>query len=116
MTDGRGTVSNYTYDNGGRLTARNFPANPAEDQTFTYQHLGSASPGELAQITDESGSIQRSYADGYVDQEQRTIDSASYAIGYDFGNYGVLEQVTTPGQLAIQYTRDNQDRISDITV
>jgi len=37
--DARGIVSNYEYDDGGRLTAKRFPSTTAEDVTFTYDYV-----------------------------------------------------------------------------
>ena len=119
MTDGRSIVTTYSYDDGGRLTARNFPSSTAENQTFTYDSTagGSEGEGKIATITDEFGSISRSYANGgYLSQDSRTIEGEQYDVTYQFDSYGRLDWVETPGALRIFYKYDTQDRVNRIRI
>ena len=118
MTDGRGIVSNYAYDNGGRITARTFPSSPSEDQTFTYDYTGGGSEGEgkLRSIIDESGRINRKYANGgYISWERRIIEGENYDVDYKYDNYGRSSWIETPAKLRIRYTYDNLDRVKKMT-
>ncbi|WP_227269858.1 RHS repeat-associated core domain-containing protein [Roseobacter weihaiensis] len=118
MTDARGVLSTYAYDDGGRLTSRSFPSAPGEDQAFVYDTTVNGSTGEdkIGQINDESGSITREYgSDGYVALDRRVTDAAQYDVLYDHDSYGRLQKVTYPGALEIAYTFDALDRVSKIT-
>jgi YD repeat-containing protein len=46
MTDGRGVVSNMSYDNAGRLLTVAYPAAVAENMTYSYD-LATSSRGKL---------------------------------------------------------------------
>ena len=119
MTDARGIVSTYEYDDGGRITARRFPSAPVEDQTFAYDGTagGSEGEGKIHLISDQSGSIERQYANGgYVSLDRRTIEGTAYDTTYQVDNQGRLPEMVTPGNLAVSYSYDAEDRVYDITV
>jgi RHS repeat-associated protein len=114
MTDARGIVSTYSYDNGGRLKTRQFPATPAENQTFQYDYTNNNSQGadKIFRIIDESGRIERRYSNGgYVNLDRRLIDGKQYSTKYKVDGRGRLVQITTPARLEIKISYDSQDRV-----
>ena len=119
MTDGNGVLTLYAYDNGGRLVSRSFPSDSGQNVAISYDGTANGSQGEgkVAQISDASGSISREYADGgYVSRDLRQIEGRSYDVSYEVDEQGRLVKLTTPGQLAVTYTYDSQDRPTQITV
>ena len=73
MSDARGIVTNYTYDNAGRMQTKAFPAAAAENVAFTYDS-GVNGKGRLTSLTDESGSTAFTYdIRGNVVSEIHTI-------------------------------------------
>lgn len=57
MTDARGVVSDYDYDDGGRTTAVSYPSNGLPDLIFTYDitNIGSlteSNNGKLGRVWD----------------------------------------------------------------
>ncbi|MES0863757.1 RHS repeat-associated core domain-containing protein [Ruegeria sp. SCPT10] len=119
MTDGRGTVSNYTYDDGGRITARGFPTASIENQLFVYDGTanGSEGQGQIATITDQAGTISRTYADGgRLTLDRRQLQTATYDTSYGYNAAGLLDHLTTPSGLRISYSYDGQERVTDVTI
>jgi len=119
-TDARGIVTTYEYDHGGRLTAKRFPANPAEDQTFAYDltHNGGADifgVGKLSAVTDETGTTTTRYAqNGTVGEESRNIDGLDYKTSYSIDNEGNLAWVEYPSGRRVQYSYDDDNRITKV--
>lgn len=55
--DARLVITNFTYDNAGRLLTKSFPAAAAENVTYTYDSIigGNKGVGRLTGVTDQSG-------------------------------------------------------------
>lgn len=86
-TDARGVITEYSYDVLNRVTARSYPATPAEDVTYTYDNSapGVHGLGRLTAISDESGTASLVYdARGNVVEETRVIGSVAYTTSYTY--------------------------------
>jgi YD repeat-containing protein len=84
ITDGRGVVTNLTYDNAGRLLSKQYLASSGENITYTWDSTASGNYGigRITQIQDGSGTIQWTYdALGRVIQEVKTTSSVAYTVG-----------------------------------
>lgn len=118
MTDGRGIVTNMTYDLAGRLLTKQFPASPGENITYTWDSTGGGNRGigRLTRIDDASGSIEWNYnALGQVIQEKKTTAGLVYVVGYDYDLDGQVTKVTYPSGRIVNYYRGAAGRITTVT-
>lgn len=98
-TDARGIVTQYTYDAGGRLTARTYPANSAENVAFTYDSIagGNNGVGRLTGVTDASGSSAYTYDEqGRITADVRTIGAQTYTTQYGYYSSGQIHWILYP--------------------
>jgi RHS repeat-associated protein len=112
----KGTVVNYTYDALNRLTAIQFPADPNQNVTFTYDSLSvTYGIGRLTGRLDPSGSYVFHYdAHGNLTREEKTIGSILYTTQYGYNKNNVLTSVTYPSGRVITYSLDGAGRISQV--
>jgi len=99
MTDARGIVTAYAYDNAGRMTGKSFPAAANENVAYTYDATtgGNVGKGRMTSMTDESGSTAYVYdARGNVLTETRTIAGQVYTVGYLYDLADRVSQITYP--------------------
>jgi RHS repeat-associated protein len=118
VTDGRGVVTDMTYDNAGRLLTKQYPAATGENITYTWDSVtgGNKGKGRITRIDDASGSIQRVYdALGHVTQDTKTTGSAVYTVNYAHDADGNITQATYPSGRLVTYSRDLLGRISGVT-
>jgi RHS repeat-associated protein len=118
MTDARGIVTNYTYDNAGRMLTKSFPAAAAENVTYTYDSVlaGNKGKGRLTSVTDESGSTSYVYdVRGNVLTETHVIAGQSYAVGYLYDLADRVSGITYPSGRIVSYVRDAQGRVTSVT-
>ena len=118
MTDARGIVTNYTYDNAGRMLTKTFPAASAENVTYTYDSVlaGNKGKGRMTSVTDESGSTSYVYdARGNVLSETHVIAGQTYAVGYTYDLADRVSQITYPSGRLVNYVRDTQGRVTSVT-
>jgi RHS repeat-associated protein len=119
MTDARGVVSNYEYDDADRLTARRYPATPAEDEVFAYDTLPAGSlagKGKIVSVS-KQGIIETSDYDansGHLASLTRQIDSTSYVLQTQMDLSGRLEKLTYPSGREILYTYDDLGNVEKI--
>jgi YD repeat-containing protein len=115
--DEKETVVNYTYDALNRLTAIQFPADPTQNVTFTYDSTSvTYGIGRLTGRTDPSGSYTFYYdAHGNLTKEEKTINSILYTTQYAYNNNNILTSITYPSGRTITYTPDQIGRISQIS-
>src|SRR5260370_32677863 len=105
-----------SYDALNRITARTYPADPAENVTYHYDEPAAGfGVGRLTSVSDSSGSTAYLYdARGNVVQETHVVaaqsDITSYA--YDLANRVV--QITYPSGRIVSFTRDAIGRIRDV--
>jgi YD repeat-containing protein len=118
ITDGRGVVSNLSYDNAGRLLTRQYPAASSENITYSWDSTagGNKGVGHITRIDDASGAIEWTYNTlGQVTQEKKTTASIAYTIGYAHDLDGNVTQVTYPSGRTVTYTLDPVGRVSGVT-
>ncbi|WP_161957150.1 DUF6531 domain-containing protein [Aestuariivirga litoralis] len=118
VTDPRGIVTVLTYDGGGRLLKEAHPADPAQDVTYGYDDArnGNKGLGRLTGITDQSGSLSRSYdALGRIVAERRVIAGKSYVTRYGYNAAGRLTAIGYPSGRVVGYSRDAVGRVSAVT-
>jgi RHS repeat-associated protein len=118
ITDGRGVVTNLSYDNAGRLLTKQYPADPSENIAYTWDSTagGNDGVGRLTQITDASGSINWTYdAFGRITQELKITAGIAYTIGYAYDLENNITQITYPSGRIATYSRDALGRITGVT-
>jgi RHS repeat-associated protein len=115
--DAKETVVNYTYDALNRLTAIQFPSDPNQNVTFTYDSTSvTYGIGRLTGRTDPSGSYTFYYdAHGNLTKEEKTIGGILYTMQYTYNNNNFLTSITYPSGRAITYTPDQIGRISQVS-
>lgn len=118
ITDGRGVVTNLTYDNAGRVLTKQYPAATSENITFTWDSTtgGNKGKGRITRIDDASGSIERRYdALGRLVQDTKTTATRIYTLSYGYDADGGVSQITYPSGRIVTYTRDSVGRVSGVT-
>jgi RHS repeat-associated protein len=118
VTDGRGIVTNLTYDNAGRLLTKQYPAATSENITCTWDSTtsGNNGAGRITKIEDASGSVEWFYnALGQVTQEKKTTASIVYTVDYTYDLDGKVTQITYPSGRIVNISRDSAGRMSSIT-
>ena len=115
--DAKGTVVNYTYDALNRLTAIQFPSDPNQNITFTYDSVAVTNGiGRLTGRTDPSGSYTFYYdAQRNLNKEEKTINSVLYTTQYAFNKNNFMTSITYPTGRMITYTPDQVGRISQVS-
>ncbi len=115
--DAKETVVNYTYDALNRLTAIQFPADPTQNVTFTYDSTSvTYGIGRLTGRTDPSGSYTFYYdAQGNLTREDKTINSILYTTQYTYNRNSILTSITYPTGRVITYALDQVGRISQVS-
>ncbi len=115
--DAKETTVNYTYDALNRLTAIQFPSDPNQNVTFTYDSTSvTYGIGRLTGRTDPSGSYTFYYdAHGNLTKEEKTINSLLYTTQYTYNNNNILTSITYPSGRVITYTPDQIGRISQVS-
>ncbi len=116
-TDARGVVSQYSYDALNRLLSVTYPASARDNITYQYDSTagGNFGIGRLTKVTSATGSIEFTYNHlGYITAKHYTIDSKTYALGYDYDLVGNLLTLTYPSGRLVNYGRDSQGRVSSV--
>ncbi len=115
--DEKETVVNYTYDALNRLTAIQFPSDPTQNVTFTYDSTSvTYGIGRLTGRTDPSGTYVFYYdAHGNLTRVDKTINSILYTTQYTYNSNNVLTSITYPSGRVITYTPDGIGRISQVS-
>jgi RHS repeat-associated protein len=115
--DEKETVINYTYDALNRLTAIQFPFDPSQNVTFTYDSTSvTYGIGRLTGRTDPSGSYTFYYnAQGNLTREDKTVGGILYSTHFTYNNNNILTSITYPSGRTITYTPDQIGRISQVS-
>lgn len=117
-TDARAVVSDYTFDNAGRLTGRAYPAASGENVVLSYDDIsaGNLGKGRLTGMSDASGTTAWVYdARGNVLSETRTIAGKSYVVGYQYDTAEEVTRITYPSGRIVEFGRDATGRVSGVT-
>ncbi|KAA3523469.1 hypothetical protein DXM29_20400 [Agrobacterium tumefaciens] len=113
-TDGRGIITNFTYDAAGRLLSTTYPREISSNVTYSYDS-GTNGVGRLTGLTDAAGTQSRAYDRlGRVTQETRIIGSRTYITSYEWDAGGSLAQITYPSGRQIIYGRDANGNINSV--
>lgn len=119
VTDGRGAVTNYTYNSRALVTnigwtvpsGSNIP-DPA-DVTYSFDNLGNRTA-----MTDGSGTTNYSYDSlSQLTSETRAFNglTGSLTLAYEYALTGQLKKLTDPDGVAINYGFDRTGRLSSVT-
>ncbi len=116
QTDAAGVVVQMSYDALNRITARTYPADPAENVTYRYDEAaGGFGIGRLTSVSDASGSTAYAYdARGNVVQETHVVGAQSYITSYAYDLANHIVQITYPSGRIVSYTRDAMGHITDM--
>lgn len=115
--DARGVESHYQYDVLNRLVSVDYPANPEENITYSYDIEGECSfgLGRLSAISDLGGFIEYRYdSRGNLAQKRYQIEPQTYAISYDYDAANRLEVITYPSGRLVRFSRNEAGQISRI--
>ncbi len=113
--DGAGAITNYTYDALDRVKTAGYPADAAENVTYTYDQ-GSFGIGRLTAVADAAGSLTRSYDErGNVLSETRINGAATLVTTYTYDAANRVSSITYPSGWTIAYTRDTMGRTTAVT-
>ena len=117
-TDAKSTVVNYTYDALNRITTIQFPADTAQNITFTYDSTSvTYGKGRLTGRTDPSGAYTFYYdAQGNLNREVKTVSGVSYTTQYGYNKNNALTSITYPSGRVVTYAMDTAQRISGVTM
>jgi RHS repeat-associated protein len=115
--DAKEKLVNYTYDALNRLTAIQFPSDPTQNVTFTYDSTSvTYGMGRLTGRIDPSGAYVFHYhPDGNLKKEEKTIGGVLYTTEYTYNNNNILTSITYPTGRTITYTPDQIGRISQVS-
>jgi RHS repeat-associated protein len=116
-TDGRGAVTNYTYDGINRLQTISYTTIPAgvaptTGVSITY-NTTSPGNGQTQSVTDGAGSESHSY-DGFgrLVSKTRTIDGNGYQTQYQYNQAGQLALMIYPSGKRFRMDYDARGRFS----
>jgi len=115
--DTKETVVSYTYDALNRMTAIQFPSDPSQNISFTYDSPSVTNGiGRLTGRVDPSGSYTFYYdAQGNLNKEEKTISSILYTTQYNYNKNNILTSIAYPTGRTITYTPDGVGRISQVS-
>lgn len=119
MTDARSIVSTYEYDDGGRLTARRFPAFSAEDETFTYDNVvgtNISGRGKIWEAAKQGDWVRTEYDQitGLPSNNIRSIDGTTYNNQHYFDEDGRLTRMDYPSGRQVLYGYDSTGQVSSV--
>lgn len=115
--DAKGTVINYTYDALNRPLSIQFPADPAQNITYTYDSTSvTYGIGRLTGRTDPSGTYTFHYdAQGNLKKEEKAIGGILYTTQYTYNKNNVLTSITYPSGRVVSYSFDGAGRINQVS-
>ena len=111
-----GATTQYTYDALDRLVTKTFPADSAENVTYTYDQSGhGAGIGRLTSVTDAAGTLSRSYDQlGNLLSDVRTTSAATLTTAYTYDAANRIVSIAYPSGATVSYTRDTMGRITAV--
>lgn len=124
QTDNRGVSWAMTYDVVNRLASTTYPT-ASLNVSYTYDSYGTTSPcattsypvGRLAKMTDASGSTIYCYdLRGNVIEKIQVTHSYRFDTRYSYNLADRLLSITYPSGARVNYTRDNDGRIQNVSV
>ncbi len=114
--DGAKAVTAYKYDALDRLVAREYPADKAENVTFTYDETGHGfGIGRLTSVADQAGTLSRAYDErGNITAETRVTPTASLSTFYGYDGASRIATITYPSGWTVSYDRDIAGRVTGV--
>ena len=116
--DARGIVTNHTFDALDRVLTTSYPADPAEDVTYTYDQTGSGfafGVGRLTSVTDAVGSLTRKYDErGNLISEKRISGTNMLTTTYGYDAASRIASITYPSGAVVTYGRDAMGRVTSV--
>ncbi|HYL37952.1 MAG TPA: DUF6531 domain-containing protein, partial [Bryobacteraceae bacterium] len=116
--DGAGATVNYTYDALDRVITAAYPADAAENVSYTYDETGNGfSIGRLTTVTDAVGTLNRSYDErGFLLAETRVASGVALVTSYTYDAAGHITSITYPSGWTATYSSDAMGRTAAVTV
>ncbi len=117
-TDARGAVAKFIYDALNRVLTTTYPANPAENVSYTYDEAGHGfGIGRLTGVTDAAGKLSRSYDErGNVVSESRVRGGITLGTAFTYDAANRISSITYPSKAAVTYTRDAAGKVTSVLV
>ncbi|ARN73943.1 RHS repeat protein [Oceanicoccus sagamiensis] len=118
QTDARGVVALYTYDALNRLTNTSYPANSAENISYSYDDISANNKGigRMTSVSDETGSSSYQYDFmGNVVNKTTLIGSIQYTTEYNYNSLGQVSSMTYPSGRIVHYSYDSLGRATGIS-
>ena len=116
-TDGRGIVTNRSYDAAGRLLTETYTP-VGENVTYTYDDILSSNKGRgrLTKITDQSGTTSYTYnALGQITRDSRVTAAKTYNTLYTYNAAGKVTGITYPSGRIVTITRNTNGQVTAVT-
>ena len=112
-----GAVTQYAYDALDRVLTMTFPADSAENTTYTYDQSGHGSGiGRLTSVSDAGGTLSRSYDQlGNLLTDARTTSTATLTTAYTYDTANRIASITYPSGAVVVYTRDTMGRVTSVS-
>lgn len=109
------TVTNYAYDNLGRLIRIEYPDDTSQNITMGYDQ-GQYGKGRLTSVTDAFGTCAYTYnIYGYLVSEIKTIYGITYTTSYTYDDTGNLTSITYPFGRQVIYHPDSSGRTASVS-
>ncbi len=114
--DGAGAIQNYSYDALDRVASVSYPADAAENVTWTYDEAGGGfGIGRLTSITDAVGTLSRGYDErGNLLGETRVNSGVTLVTRYTYDAANRVASITYPSGWTVTYTRDAMGRATGL--
>jgi len=118
QTDARGIVTKSTYDALDRLLTVTYPADTADNQTYTYDASSSSNfgLGHLTAMTDQSGTSTYTYNEqGDLLTDAKTLNGAGYTTAYSYDLANEKTGLTYPSGDHVSYTLNGAGQVTMVT-
>ena len=116
-TDARSVVTEFSYDDAGRVTSVVYPGETSSNVAYTYDSVtgGNKGIGRLTGVTDAAGTVTYTYDIlGRTIEEERVIGTETYTIGYGYDDAGNVVSTTYPSGRTVFFDRDANGDITAI--
>jgi RHS repeat-associated protein len=116
-TDAASVVTNQTFDALDRVLTTTYPADSAENVSYTYDQTTGHGKGigRLTSLTDASGSLSRSYDErGNILTEQRINGTNTLTTTYTYDGVSRVSSITYPSGAKVSYTRDTAGYVTSV--
>ena len=114
--DAAGATTNATYDALNRVLTRTYPGDKAENVSFSYDQPGHGfGIGRLTGMTDQLGSLSRSYDErGNLLAETRGARGRTATTAYAYDAASRPAAITYPSGTTVTYSRDAAGQVAGV--